>query len=231
MGMYDYIICHYQLPGQPPSFCANTDHRYQTKSLDCVLTTYEITETGELKQVGPDWSQELVNPETVPFDGVLEFYDGNLTACAFGVSFTANGEDSEWVSYEATFVNGMVQSIVETERERKPALARHLLAEIDAKFNKDMPEVTMNEPEIGQPMYLRWGVSTKGYAVTIVATTQEGWTVADEKGTIHRMRRPDLGRLLFHSQEESDRLKAWREKTEALKTAHAKQLLRAQRGG
>jgi hypothetical protein len=84
----------------------------------------------------------------------------------------------------------------------------------------------MTEPEIGQLMYLQWRGSTKGYPVTLLAKTQREWAVADEKGKINKLRPTDLGRLLFHSQEESDRLKAWREKTQALKRAYAKELLK-----
>ena len=225
MGMFDYIICRYPLSGTPPDFCANKDHQYQTKSLDCALALYEITETGELRQVGPGAYQKLSKSKLVAFHGVLEFHDSNATAAAFGVSFTPNGEDCEWVAYKASFVDGTVQTIVEVEREREPALAMHLVAEIDAKFDKDKPQVTMTEPEIEQAMYLQWGGSTKGYPVTLLAKTQREWAVADENGRIETLRPSDLGRVLFHSQEESDRAKAWREKTQELKSAYAKSLL------
>jgi hypothetical protein len=109
-------------------------------------------------------------------------------------------------------------------------LARHLLEEIDARFDKDKPEVTMTDPEIGQSMYLQWGVSTAGYEVTVLAKTQTEWTVANGNGKIDRLRPRDLGRLLFHSQEESDRRKAWREKIRELKSAYVKELLNRSRG-
>lgn len=226
MGMYDLVICRYPLPGTPPDFCASLDHQYQSKSLDCVMATFEITEAGELKRVSSSFSQEMDQPEPVSFHGVLQFYDGNTTGYAFGVSFTAAGEDEEWVAYEATFTNGIVQSMVETEREKQPALAQHLLDEIDAKFEKDEPQVTMTEPEIGQSMYLQWRGSGKGYPVTLLAKTQREWAVADEKGKLNTLRPTDLGRLLFHSQEESDRLNVWRGKTEELKRSYAKELLK-----
>ena len=225
MGMYDYIVCRYPLPGTPPDFCASKDHQYQSKDLDCSLAVYEISEAGELRQVDSGASAKLSEPRPVAFHGVLQFYDGNVTACAFGASFTQNGEDSEWVAYEASFVNGTVQTINEVERERQPALAQHLLREIDAKFDKDKPQVTMTEPENGQGMYLQWGGSTKGFPVTFLAKTQREWAVAEENGRIQKLRPSDLGRVLFHSQEESDRTKAWREKTEELKRAYVKSLL------
>ena len=105
MGMYDLVICRYPLPGTPPDFCASLDHQYQSKSLDCVMATHEITEAGELQQVGPGFLEKQDQPETVHFSGVLKFYDGNSTASAYGVSFTPNGEDREWVAYEATFLS------------------------------------------------------------------------------------------------------------------------------
>jgi hypothetical protein len=224
MGMYDHIICRYPLPGEPPSFCAGKGNRFQSKSLDCFMATYEITEAGELLQTGNMYG-DLEKPETVAFHGVLEFYDSNWAALAFGVRFTASGEDFESVTYEATFVNGKVQSIAETEREREPALARSVLDEIDALFDKGEPEVTMTEPEAGQPMYLQWGGSIEGYPVTFLAKTQVNWAVADERGEIDKLHPFDLGRLLFHSKEESDRVKAWSEKAREQKIAYAKRLL------
>lgn len=227
MGMYDLIVCKYPLPGTPPEFCADSYHEYQSKSLQCLLDTYEIATTGELRRIAK-WSRDD-NPkeyEPVKFQGVLEFYDDNLSATAGGVSFTRNGEDYEWVVYEATFVNGLVQSIVETERERHPALARHLLDEIDARFREGEPEVTMTEPEIGQSLYLQWGGSAPGFPVTLLAKTQKGWNVADAQGRITKLCPRDLGRLLFHSQEESDTHKAWREKTQDLRRAYLKGLLK-----
>ena len=222
MGMYDYIICRYPLPGEPPGFCANAGHQYQTKSLDCLLHTYEITQAGQLKRIESGVWEKLHEPEMISFDGVLEFYDGNLSAAAYGLGFTQNGEDEEWVTYEATFVNGVVQRIIETERERKPALARYLLEEIDAKFDKDQPEVTMTEPEIGQRLYLQ----RSGW-VTLLSKTLREWAAADETGRIHKLHPNGLGRRLFHSQEESDRVKTWREKTQELKRVYAKELLLA----
>lgn len=220
MGMFDYIICKYPLPTKPPDFCTDANHSYQTKDLICQLATYEITESGELKQVDPD-------SELVPFDGVIEFYDGNVAAAAYGMSFTPDGEDREWVAYEATFVNGVVQSIVETQREREPALSKAQLSEIDARFEAEDPEPvpTMTEPEVGQRMYLQFAVG-KGFSVTLLAKTQRDWTIADDEGEVSTMHPWTLGRLLFHSQEESDRAKAWRDNLTKQKGNYAKQLLR-----
>lgn len=227
MGMYDDIICRYPLPGEPPNFCAKEGYRFQSKSLDCFMATYEITEAGELLQTGEMYGN-LEKPEPVDFHGVLEFYTSNWAALAYGVRFTASGEDFESVTYEATFVNGKVQSIVETERERGPALARHLMDEIDALFDRDEPEVTMTEPEAGQSMYLQWGGGSKGYPVTFLAKTPRDWVVADERGKVDTLHSSDLGRLLFHSKEESDRVKAWSEKVREQKIAYAKRLLEGQ---
>jgi hypothetical protein len=224
MGMYDNIICRYPLPGEPPSFCAKEGHSFQSKSLDCLMGVYEITQAGGLLQTGNMYG-DLEKPEPVAFHGILEFYDSNWAALAYGVSFTANGEDFESVTYEATFVNGKVQSIAETEREREPALARSVYEGMDALFEKDEPEVTTTEPEVGQPMYLQWGGPSKGYPVTLLAKTQLEWIVADARGRTDKLHPTDLGRLLFHSQEESDRMKAWGEKAREQKIAYAKRLL------
>lgn len=45
MGMFDELICHYPLPGYPKD---RKSRIFQTKSLDCLMDLYTITEDGRL---------------------------------------------------------------------------------------------------------------------------------------------------------------------------------------
>ena len=67
MGMYDEIIVRKPLPGGPEDQDALT--RFQTKSFDCALDTYTITENGTLLRTEtsirtPDTSSSTTQPIT-----------------------------------------------------------------------------------------------------------------------------------------------------------------------
>ena len=49
MGMFDHVRCSAPLPGTPPAF-VHPGHLFQSKSLDCLMGTYEITAEGRLVQ-------------------------------------------------------------------------------------------------------------------------------------------------------------------------------------
>lgn len=121
MGMYDNIRCKHPLPGTPPAFAARC--LWQTKDLDCDLSTYEITEDGRLLLVETLFGDFL--PEPVEVSDVhqdLRFYNSNLRAQdADGTKYTDDGSDYESVDYRARFSNGKLDYIVEEGRERIPA--------------------------------------------------------------------------------------------------------------
>jgi hypothetical protein len=88
MGMFDYIRCKYPLP---PEF---QDTVFQTKSLECALLFYEISEAGQLRCFGyadPDEERPVDPKRVVPwlvpwperdedFTGVVVFYDDRSVA-------------------------------------------------------------------------------------------------------------------------------------------------------
>ncbi len=151
MGMYDEIVCNYPLPTQSPFAI------YQTKSLDCMMGTYEIAEDGRLFQTDGTFTGKLDPPELVELTGVVEFYNSNFAACAFGQTFTRDGEDFESVTYEATFHDGKVTAIVEIERERTPALSSEFYRQADVEIDKDAPQIDETEPEVGATLWRLWG--------------------------------------------------------------------------
>lgn len=83
MGMFDTIRCKLPLPDA----CVDTE--FQTKSLDCTLDTYCLTESGRLLDAhGADTG----------LHGVLRMYTSNTAGC--------------WWEYEAKFTDGQLQHLV-----------------------------------------------------------------------------------------------------------------------
>lgn len=195
MGLFDEIVCRELLPGSPPSFVKNDNHRFQSKSLDCLMSTYEITSDGKLR------NEEGINE---PGTFSLRFYSDNIRAACGGYYFTSNGEDWESVEYLAEFVDGQLRSISETEHDQGQALP------IDKIFAADQDgepgaEIDSSEPNIGDQMFLQWGGSREGYKVTLAVKTQRKWAVTTDSGDIETLHPSDFGRLLFHSREDAER--------------------------
>ena len=112
MGMFDTIHCEHMLPGkQPPEGMT-----FQTKDLDCTLSDYAITDSGDLMNQ---------KHRRVMFSGMIQFYGSNLVACAGGLRgkrYTRDGQDEVWVEYDAVFVRGKLVGLVQTAYEQNPAL-------------------------------------------------------------------------------------------------------------
>lgn len=219
MGMYDEVKCDYPLPTE------SLFEIYQTKSLDCVMATYEITTDGRLLQTAEMFGT-LDKPESVSLTGIIEFYNSNVCASAFGHLFTRNGEDFESVTYEATFDKGVVTKIVETERIREPALSSASYREADEVIDKDAPEIDETEPEVGMQLWRLWGgFDPKPYPVTLAIKTDMEWGLTDEKGRIETAHSSDLGRILFRTKEDAEAMGRWRKESWERKTQWCKERL------
>lgn len=265
MGMYDEIICRYPLPTQPPGFIKSTDHRYQSKSLECRMDVYEIRDDGTLwveeydiedqserakwkaAHPGEELPKELaddllsgfagcmsrVNKRWVQlsdFVGQVEFYDGNTCIGAYGHSFTPNGEDREWVSYEAVFLNGALQQIRETERECEPALSAEIYHQLEGMFKEDEPVIDMSQPEVGAEMYVLWGSidrNKQGYPVKLIAKTSRDWAFVDGNDSIEKIDPHQLGNCLFHSEADAKAQRGWEHRVWDRKTEYCKQMIQA----
>jgi hypothetical protein len=213
MGMYDEIICNYALPTRSPFAI------YQTKSLDCLMATYEITEHGRLVQTSTAF-QKLEKPEFVNHTGVIKFYNSNASASAFGQVFTRSGEDFESVTYEADFHNGEIAgSVRETERERRPALSLEFYHEADTVIDKDAPKIDETQPEVGAQLWRLWGGhDSTPYAVTLVIKTDREWALTDDKGHIEKAHESDIGNILFNSKDDAEASGRWRKESWKRKT-------------
>jgi hypothetical protein len=229
MGMYDYLVCRCPLPGIPP-FAAN--QQYQSKSLDCEMAEYEIGDDGKLRQCGRGAFQTEFDSAPIPFDGVLEFYHSNWAVAAYGMTFTPGGEDYESVTYEATFVDGRVQQIVETEREHKQALSREVYQQVNTMFEDDKPTIIETAPEIGAEMYVLWGSidrSLDGYPVKLVAKTSRDWAFAGPDDRIETIHPAQLGNCLFHSEADAKAQRRWEHQLWDRQTEYCNELLQTKK--
>ena len=183
--MYDEIICNYKLPGNPPAYFTGPDHRFQTKSLDRSLSTYMISEDGRL-YLKEGYGVEQSNGQLQPYTGTIEFYDSNIVGSGHGGRYTREGEDAVCVSYEATFLDGILVKIIDTENETLPAVKmkpytykKATADEID-KYNQRKAESL-----VGKTVYILWGSidpDTEGYYAEVVAeTTKEICVKHDDK--------------------------------------------------
>lgn len=228
MGMYDFIVCRYPLPTVPPEFTKGDYHRYQSKSLDCIGATYEITEDGQIRQSDAGMFQSLFDHDPFDFSGIIEFYDSNWCSAAFGITFTVDGEDYESVTYEATFF-GTVKKIVETERERKPSLSRAVYDRVNGMFEEDKPVIDMAEPEVGAEMYVLWGSidrNMEGYPVKLIAKTSRDWAFVGPDEKIETIHPGQLGNCLFHSEADAKAQRAHEHWLWDRRTEYCKELLR-----
>lgn len=203
MGMFDEVLCSAKLPGQPPAFVVATGFRFQTKDLDCELATYEITEDGRLVCRDGGWLEED-GKGPVDFTGDLEFYQSNWVAVSNGIDFTRDGEDYESVTYTARFIDGRLQQIVETWRERKPALPQS-----DLHFGKSKPTAEdvarflerRAESLVGRQMFLLLGGKepSEGEHVEVIAEGPHAWVLRFPDGDFRIEHRAMRDHLLFDS--------------------------------
>lgn len=162
------------------------------------------------------------------FDGVLGFYDSNWSAMAYEMVFTPDGSDHESVTYEATFVNGIVEKITETERTREPSLSREVYEHLDAMFQENKPVINETEPETGAEMYVMWGSinrNLEGYSVKLIAKTARAWAFSKRHDKIETIDPHRLGNCLFHSEADAKAQRSWEHHLWDRKTAYCKELL------
>lgn len=97
MGMFDYISCEYPLP------VSTTDdvrkHKYQTKSLDCELNIYTITEDGRLLK--REFDEDAPTSEETWKE--LDKYIGEVVFYGWPEK---KSNPKRWLEFSAYFVHG-----------------------------------------------------------------------------------------------------------------------------
>jgi len=178
-----------------------------------MMATYEITDDGRLMQTAATF-ETLSEPEFIALTGDVEFYNSNAVASAFGHLFTRDGEDYQSVTYEARFVGGCVQAIIETEHKREPALSSAFYRKADEEIDKDEPDIKTDEPEIGATLWRLWGgFDREAYPVTLLAKTEVEWALSDGKGRVEKEYPFQLGNILFCSEQDAQSAKWWRKES------------------
>lgn len=219
MGMYDNIICSAPLPGTPPAFI-KPGHQFQSKDLGCTLATYEITADGRLMYVCSGWSEEE-KAEAVhqaDFHGDLHFYTSNWAAMDKDAIYTQAGEPYESVDYLARFSNGVLQSIVETDRETKPAKPVATMPRAKAPSPDEIAarKARLAEKFTGRTMFVLMGGRTieKGYSVEVIAEDENQMVVKSAENGFEVLHRAlAIDNTLF---DDAAKAKASREKDQTL---------------
>ena len=200
MGMFDEVVFRSTLPGSPPAFIGPA-HRFQTKDFDCTLDLYVIESDGTL----------ATSPT---FTGEVEFYTSNIVGSGPGV-YTRDGEDAESVSYKATFVDGRLTAIEETERDRKPALhATRQSAYRSPPLTKAEVKAWRDrcaERLAGHKVFVLWGGREvdDGYWATVVHDGRTELCV-EHDGELELLDRRQRDNIFFDSKESAatDRVKS-----------------------
>ncbi len=127
MGMFDTVICHLPLPIAEPWATALRDAKFQTKDLDCTLTTYHLRADGSL------WFQRRSDGDADPIEagadtgfawerrdhvGVLDFYGSPPVTSDESARRSIARERSPFITFRATFdIRGLrVLELVSAER-------------------------------------------------------------------------------------------------------------------
>lgn len=223
MGMFDYITCSAPLPGTTPTF-VKPGHKFQTKDLDCLMETYEITADGRL--LGSEM-QEVKHYGCFTVD----FYTSNASGGWGNITFTRQGEDFESADYTAMFVDGRLRGIHQTAYERKPALQQKNIG-YQKPTADDVAEHRRAEQEslAGRRMYLRYGGSDAGADVEVVAEGPKEWVVRKTDDTFEVIDRRMRGSTFFASAAEADAQDASRQAEYDRQKAEYDAML-ARRGG
>lgn len=201
MSIFDDVkVDRKRLPGDPPAFIAESGHAFQTKSLDSTLATYEITAEGRLALTAEGWDDGDDGPRLVHHHGDLVFYGGNSMGGKEGFSFTRDGEDCEWVTYRARFVDGVLESIAEVERTRGPALPVSAMQAPGPEDEDDPGDDLGREAELlaGRTMFRArrlCGTDEIGEYVEVIADGEMEWCVKRPDGRLEIVRRWQRGQL------------------------------------
>lgn len=153
MGMFDTLYVKKKLPLTKELKALNInweEEDFQTKDLDNLLDTFEITKTGKLRHLWQErqWKDdddaflkgyfEVVKQEwrDVPFHGTIGFYTSHCTndkkywnfldeesQLTFDDIELIHGDDW-WVEFEATFTKGKLEDIRLIKAEKTPVKER-----------------------------------------------------------------------------------------------------------
>lgn len=193
MGMFDYIMCEYPLPGQDGNL-ANT-LMFQTKDLDCFMKQYSITVDGRIY----DRSEGAFLDD---FTGAVDISYWNVTSSGPGL-YTKDGEDAHSLRYRVLFVDGKVHAIKETENKREPAAKRKYEPRVELTDEKIAAiDERQSRSYVGKTLFCQWGGCAAGYPVTVIAeNTRE--LVCQWPDGVKVISRAQLGATLFNSEEDS----------------------------
>ena len=111
MGMYDEVVCQYELPDQQLK-----DEVFQTKCLDSLMQRYRISEDGELfvLKIITEWVED---PDDFLGGHIetLSSWEDKINYHGYINIYTST--DEGWVEYRVKFTDGKLVSIERVEEE------------------------------------------------------------------------------------------------------------------
>lgn len=206
MGMFDEIICKAPIDGGLPSWIDR--HTFQTKDLDCTLTTYTIEEDGRFSQ--PD------------FSGTLEFYTSNIVGSGPGI-YTEHGEDAEGIECEVIFLHSKLVEPIKVKREfgpAWPASRQHSYIASRSVHERTHEEQSQRYDEhlVGKRVYVLWGGQDVGYWAKVVQESKRHLCLEHEANSKYH----EAGDLELIDRRERDHI-FWDTEEEALATHRGRQ--------
>jgi len=121
MGMYDTIICKYRLPmpEDPKGYSGSED--FQTKDLDCSLSTYEIDSNGQLlinktegHFVEGDKNSKNLFGKIGHYEVTRkwsEFIFKTSEICMYDYIHSNKTEYDYFIEYKVTFIDGLIDEV------------------------------------------------------------------------------------------------------------------------
>jgi hypothetical protein len=207
MGMFDYVRCHYAVPGDPHEDIKSLV--FQTKDLSCEMAEYTITDDGRLVQTGGGFldSRSSMKEAVDDFSGDLSIYTNNIRGSGPGL-YTEHGEPAHSLEYKFLFVDGRVQSVKEVENKYQPAAPIAMMRVRESGIPEETQRILRRRAEslVGRDMYLLWGGQDTGYPVKVVAENARQLVVENPDGLFEKLDRGDRDHLLWDT--ESDAMRA-----------------------
>lgn len=195
MGMFDWVTCDCDLPGEPLKILDNT---FQTKSLENFLKYYNVSKDRT-------FSEDITKEITI--------YNNNISMVSCHGSFVMNADYLENVEYKLEIFKGKVLTIKQIKYSIEPSLT-------SAEFRKNKKEyispssINENSDIVGETLFLRYGLYDHPIQKYIEITKCEDdkifyKSIKDKEACVYKSQ---IGSTIFKDEKDADLCKEARKK-------------------